>query len=121
MAQFSVLEFSCLKNSRKTLLLHLGHFGSFSDTITYMKHRGQPTRSMAFVSGAFPPCTFSSSSTAIFDEYDTEEDDDDEENSGDVGLLCCLNSDPSFFVLHMMFNLFLQNKVTPPTQSYGTT
>jgi len=52
-----------------------------------MKHRGQPTRSMAFVSGTFSPCTFSSSSSAIFDEYDTEEDDDDDEDSGDVGLL----------------------------------
>jgi len=87
-----------------------------------MKHRGQPTRSMAFVSGAFAPCSFSSSSRAIFDEYDTEEEDDeeeqenaghspddDEENTGDVGLLGTFNSDAGLFLLHMFLNLFQPN------------
>ena len=120
MTQLSVLKFSCLKNSRKTVLLHLGHFGSFSDNITYMKHRGQPTRSMAFASGAFPPSTFSSSSSEIFGEYDTEEDDDeqdnsghspddDEENSGDAGLLGTFKFNPGLFLLHIFLNLFQPN------------
>jgi len=84
---------------------------------------------MAFVSGAaFARCTFSSSASGkythipsfgIFDVYDAEEadgdddensghspDDVDDDNSGDVGLLGGLNSEPGLFLLHMMLKLF---------------
>lgn len=82
-----------------------------------MKHRGQPTRSMAFASGAFPRSTLSSasmefthvpSSFAIFDVYDTEDvDDDDLAPSGDGGMLVfCVNSKHELFLLLIMLNLF---------------
>ncbi|KAE8676491.1 hypothetical protein F3Y22_tig00111587pilonHSYRG00026 [Hibiscus syriacus] len=35
------------RKSSRTVLLHLGHFGSSSESITYIRHLGQPTRAMA--------------------------------------------------------------------------
>ena len=42
--------FSWLK-SRRTVLLHLGHLGSSCESITYMRQRGHPTRTIEVVSG----------------------------------------------------------------------
>ena len=42
--------FSWLK-SRRTVLLHLGHLGSSCESITYMRQRGHPTRTIELVSG----------------------------------------------------------------------
>ena len=39
------------RKSSKTVLLHLGHFGSSSESITYMRQRGQPTRTIEVASG----------------------------------------------------------------------
>lgn len=44
------LAFSWRK-SRRTVLLHFGHFGSSSESITYMRQRGHPTRTIEVVSG----------------------------------------------------------------------
>lgn len=35
----------------KTVVLHLGHLGSSSDRMMYIRHRGQPTRTMDVASG----------------------------------------------------------------------
>lgn len=40
-----------LKTSSKTVLLHFGHRGSASASMTYMRHRGQPTSIMEVASG----------------------------------------------------------------------
>ncbi|KAE8697795.1 hypothetical protein F3Y22_tig00110610pilonHSYRG00411 [Hibiscus syriacus] len=37
------------RKSSKTVLLHLGHFGFSSESITYIKHLGHPTRTMDVV------------------------------------------------------------------------
>ena len=39
------------RKSSKTELLHFGHLGSFSDSITYIRHRGQPTSTIDVASG----------------------------------------------------------------------
>lgn len=60
------------RKSSKTVLLHLGHFGSFSESMTYIRHRGHPTNTMEVASGllGYP------SSTLISDT---------QELGGDVG------------------------------------
>lgn len=45
-----LLLFSWRKSS-KTVLLHLGHLGSSSESMTYIRQRGQPTKTMEVVSG----------------------------------------------------------------------
>lgn len=42
---------SSIRKSSKTVLLHFGHFGLASDSMTYMRHRGHPASTMAFASG----------------------------------------------------------------------
>lgn len=39
------------RKSSKTVLLHLGHLGSSSESMTYIKHLGQPTRTIEVASG----------------------------------------------------------------------
>ncbi|KAJ7976186.1 hypothetical protein O6P43_006003, partial [Quillaja saponaria] len=39
------------RKSSKTVLLHLGHLGSSSESITYIRQRGQPTSTMEVASG----------------------------------------------------------------------
>ncbi|RDX70805.1 hypothetical protein CR513_49913, partial [Mucuna pruriens] len=39
------------RKSSKTVLLHLGHLGSSSESITYIRQRGQPTKTMEVASG----------------------------------------------------------------------
>lgn len=39
------------RKSSKTVLLHLGHLGSFSESITYIRQRGHPTKTMEVASG----------------------------------------------------------------------
>lgn len=41
------------RKSSKTVLLHLGHLGSSSESITYMRQRGHPTSTMDVASGLF--------------------------------------------------------------------
>lgn len=52
------------------MLLHLGHFGSSSESMTYIRQRGQPTKTMEVASGLleylcwlFPSSWFSSVDT----------------------------------------------------------
>lgn len=54
--------------SSKTVLLHLGHLGSSSDSITYMRHLGHPTSIIDVASGLveyrrYSSCWFSSDET----------------------------------------------------------
>lgn len=51
--------------------LHLGHLGSSSDSITYMRHLGHPTRTIDVASGLL--------------EYFPSSSDDTHELGGDVG------------------------------------
>jgi len=37
------------RKSRRTVLLHLGHLGSSSESITYIRQRGQPTRTIEVI------------------------------------------------------------------------
>ena len=53
------------------MLLHFGHFGSCSDSITYIKQRGHPTSIIVAASGLF--------------EYDLAASDDTHELGGEVG------------------------------------
>lgn len=69
------LEFSWRKSS-KTVLLHLGHLGSSSESITYMRHLGHPTRTMDVASGLFEYRRLLSSWLSS---------DDTQELGGDVG------------------------------------
>lgn len=57
------------RKSSKTELLHFGHLGSFSDSITYIRQRGHPTSTIEVASGlleylsAVPSSWFSSNDT----------------------------------------------------------
>lgn len=62
-----------LRKSSKTVLLHLGHLGSSSDSITYIRHLGHPTRTMDVVVASLQLPVSSSIS------------DDTHELGGDVG------------------------------------
>lgn len=59
------------------MLLHLGHFGSSSESITYIRHLGHPTRTMDVASGLLEYLTLASTSWFISD--------DTHELGGDVG------------------------------------
>lgn len=48
-----LLMFSSWRKSRRTVLLHLGHLGSSSESITYIRQRGHPTRTIDVASGLF--------------------------------------------------------------------
>lgn len=41
-----------MRKASKTVLLHLGHLGLAPDSITYMRHRGHPTRTIDFTVGS---------------------------------------------------------------------
>lgn len=68
------LVFSWRKSS-KTVLLHFGHLGSSSESMTYIKHLGQPTSTMDVASGLFEYRRLSSWLSS----------DDTHELGGDVG------------------------------------
>ncbi|KAJ7971628.1 hypothetical protein O6P43_009633 [Quillaja saponaria] len=57
------------RKSSKTVLLHLGHLGSSSESITYMRQRGQPTNTMEVASGLLEYLILSS----WFSSDDTQE------------------------------------------------
>lgn len=57
------------------MLLHLGHLGSSSDNITYIRQRGQPTSIIDVASGLFEYLTAAAISSS----------DDTHEVGGDVG------------------------------------
>lgn len=65
----------CWRKSSKTVLLHLGHFGSSSESITYIRHLGQPTSIMEVGSGLLECLRLSSWLSS----------DDTQELGGDVG------------------------------------
>lgn len=65
---------SCRKSS-KTVLLHFGHLGSSSESITYMRHLGQPTSTIEVASGLLEYLRLSSWFSS----------DDTQELGGDVG------------------------------------
>lgn len=65
------------RKSSKTELLHLGHLGSFSDSITYMRHLGQPTSTIEVASGLLG--YRSAAASSWFSSNDTQE------LGGDVG------------------------------------
>lgn len=65
------------RKSSRTVLLHLGHFGSSSESITYIRHLGHPTRTMDVASGLLEYLTLASTSWFISD--------DTHELGGDVG------------------------------------
>lgn len=76
--------FNYLKSS-KSVLLHWGHFGLVvSDTITYIRHRGQPTTIMG-TSPAAPPAALVSSAAGLNsrDTHDHDGDRSTEEEEGD--------------------------------------
>lgn len=50
-----------LRKSSKTVLLHLGHLGSSSDSMTYMRHLGHPTTTIEVASGLLEQRTAASS------------------------------------------------------------
>ncbi|KAG9135694.1 hypothetical protein Leryth_002421 [Lithospermum erythrorhizon] len=49
-------ELLSLKTSSKTPLLHFGHLGSSSESITYMRQFGHPTSSIDVASGLLEYC-----------------------------------------------------------------
>ncbi|CAA7405333.1 unnamed protein product [Spirodela intermedia] len=65
-----------LRKSRRTVLLQRGHFGSSSDSITYMRQCGQPASTIAAASGLDPG--FPSSDSEDTHELGGDEDDVDE-------------------------------------------
>lgn len=78
---FLVLFSSLLRKSSNTVLLHLGHLGSTSDNITYKRHRGHPTRSIALVSSASEDTQeLSSDCTDTGDNVEDSVDDSSEED-----------------------------------------
>lgn len=61
------------------MLLHFGHLGSSSDNMTYIRHRGQPTRTIEVVSGllGFLPCSISDETQELGGEVEVEDEVDD--------------------------------------------
>ena len=66
------------RKSSKTVLLHLGHLGSSSESMTYIRHLGHPTRTMDVASGLLEYLTVLVSTSWFIS-------DDTHELGGDVG------------------------------------
>jgi len=79
---FLLVISSLLRKSSNIVLLHWGHLGSTSGTITYIRHRVQPTRSMVFVSSAASPDTHDPSDEWI---HSVDKDSDDSEEVAALG------------------------------------
>ena len=77
------LLFSSLRKSSSTVLLHCGHFGSTSDNMTYMRHRGHPTSSIDVESVLLEHCKVSSGSDETHEPSIDMSEEEDVETFGD--------------------------------------
>ncbi|RWV80329.1 hypothetical protein GW17_00058424, partial [Ensete ventricosum] len=67
--------------SSSTVLLHLGHLGSFSESMTYMRHRGHPASTMDVASGLPNFCSPSDDTHELGGDRDDDDDDDESSSS----------------------------------------
>ncbi|WOK96457.1 hypothetical protein Cni_G05164 [Canna indica] len=67
--------------SSRTVLLHFGHLGSFSDSITYMRHRGHPASTIDVASGLFDFCSPSDDTHELGGDIDGEDDESSSSSS----------------------------------------
>ncbi|KAG6466965.1 hypothetical protein ZIOFF_075232 [Zingiber officinale] len=79
-----LLLLSCWKSSR-SVLWHLGHLGSISDSITYMRHRGHPASTIDVASGLLDFCSSSDDTHELGGEIGG--DDEEESSSSSTSIL----------------------------------
>ncbi|RWW46645.1 hypothetical protein BHE74_00047410 [Ensete ventricosum] len=70
--------------STSTVLLHLGHLGSFSESMTYMRQRGHPASTIDDVASGLSACFCSSSDDTHELGGDTDGDEDESSSSSDT-------------------------------------
>ena len=121
------LLFSSLRKSSSTVLLHFGHFGSTSDNMTYMRHRGHPTSNIGVESGLLGHCKVSSGSDETHEpSIDMSEEKEVEtfgDSSGEFALggdKFSLKSSSGLFGLRLIF-VFAKTPFAPsPSAQYFT-